>query len=221
MRPDPTASRHGRSRRFIRRFASFGSVVLLALTGCASGPPTAVPPGPGQTLAKDEGFVVVHVDTELKLERLEANGRPIALDLHPGRHLWLVRMKAGRQRWTAVKFEVQPENDSPIRPRSKGVLNEQEFEFDVEAGAVNYPGEIIVRMRIPEWGANMGVSVRNRNHSAIAIRELMKSHPALLADHPLRYAGKSGDEFLQFYTKERERLRTDGASERASAEHSR
>lgn len=207
-----------RSHLFLGRF-----VILLALlagfaVGCASAPPAAVPPGAFEPLADGEGFLVVQVDSDVAVDRIRMDGRVVVSDLQPGQHLWLIRMQAGRQRWSTVKLQQQLQAESEIRPQAEGVLNEQEFELDVEAGAVNYPGEIVIRMRVPEYGVGSGFTVRNRNHSAIAIRKLLKSHPALLAAHPIRYAGSSGDEFLEFYSRERDRLAGTGKAERAAAE---
>ncbi|MEZ4278709.1 MAG: hypothetical protein R3F21_03700 [Myxococcota bacterium] len=204
----------GRSGSSARPIVLLGLLVLLALSSaCAGGPPLAVKPGPYEPLAKDEGFLVVQVDTDLALERIDAGSRSIVRNLQPGRHLWLVRMKAGKMRWTAVEIVALASKDKSVELESKGVLNEREFEFDVVAGALNYPGEIVVRMYTPEWGAGAGVSIRNRNHSAMAIRRLSKSHPELVAAHPIRYAGSSGDEFLQFYTQKRSRVRGDAPIE--------
>lgn len=194
---------------------------MALLSACASGPPPAVLPGPFAPLAPDEGFVVVQVETDVAIERLQADARVIGQALPPGEHLWLVRMKAGRHRWTRVKLASQSDGESATRPESKGALNEQEFSFDVEAGAVNYPGAIVVAkpvslpvtMWFPRVAIRTDVAIRNRNHSAMALRALAKSHPELLAAHPIRYAGRSGDRFLQFYTEERERIARPGPSE--------
>ena len=193
------------------------TAVVLFLTAafvvaCASGPPVAITPGAFEPLADHEGFLVVQVDTDVAVEVLRMDDFVVARELQPGQHLWLVRMKEGRHRWTAVRLLPQRPGDDPIRLEAEGVLNEQEFDFDLKAGAVNYPGEIVIRLEAPEYGIGSGVTVRNRNHSAIAVRKLLKSHPALLAAHPIRYAGSSGDEFLQVYTRERDRLA--GAGER-------
>ena len=186
-------------------------LLSVGLLACASSaPPASVTPGPFEPLASDEGFLVVQIDSDLGVERLQAGSGVIARDLQPGRHLWLVRMKVGTYRWSGVRLLAQSQVDNMIRPESVGVLNEKEFEFDVEAGAVNYPGELVIRMNEPESGIVSGVLVRNRNHSAMAIRKLSKSHAPLLAAHPIRYAGSSGDEFLQFYTRERDRVASEG-----------
>lgn len=195
--------------------------LLVLIVACAGGPPLAVKPGPFEPLAEGEGFLVVQVDTDLAIERIAAGSRPIVRDLQPGRHLWLVRMKAGKMRWTALELVAQAGRDRSIELESRGVLNEREFDFDVEAGALNYPGEIVVRMHTPEWGVGAGVSVRNRNHSAMAIRRLSKSHPELVAAHPIRYAGSSGDEFLQFYTQKRSAVRGEASEGRPDAGGSR
>ena len=200
-------------------FALLGPLALIV--ACAGGPPLAVKPGPFEPLAKGEGFLVVQVDTDLAIERIDAGSHPIVRDLQPGRHLWLVRMKAGKMRWTGIRLVAQAGNTSAIELESQGVLNEREFEFDVEEGAINYPGEIVVRMYTPEWGVGAGVTVRNRNHSAMAVRRLSKSHPELVAAHPIRYAGSSGDEFLQFYTQKRAAVRGEASEGHAGAGGSR
>jgi hypothetical protein len=201
-------------------FVVQGLVVLvaLALLACAGGPPLAEPPGPTVPLAADEGFVVIQIDTDVGVEHIQLDHRDIVRDLQPGEHLWLIRMKAGRKRWTSVRLMPQSRTEDAIEPEAKGVLNEKEFEFDVQAGAINYPGELIVRFGVEDFGIGSGVSVRNRNHSAMAIRRLAKSHAKLLADHPLRYAGGSGDEFLQFYTQERDRMKASGGARAAAKE---
>lgn len=201
----------------IRMACGFGVVLLCAvLAGCASSPPVAVPPGAFEPLAADEGFFVVGVDTEVAVERIAAGGQVFATELQPGQHLWLVRMKAGSARWTAVDLVPQLQADTTIRPKAGGVLNEREFEFEIEAGAVNYAGDLVIRLRSARYGIGSGFTVRNRNHSAMAIRKLAKTHAELLAAHPIRYAGSSGDEFLEHYTSVRDRRRKD--ERRASTE---
>ena len=180
-------------------------LLSIGLLACASSaPPASVMPGAFEPLASDEGFLVVQVDNDLAIERLHAGSHVLVRDLQPGQHLWLIRMKAGTYRWSGVRLLAQSQGGSTIRPEAVGVLDEKEFEFDVEAGAVNYPGEIVIRMDAPQYGIESGITIRNRNHSAMAIRKLSKSHTALLAAHSIRYSGSSADEFLQFYTRARD-----------------
>lgn len=187
---------------------------LVAIGGCAGSPPVSVPPGTSDPLAPDEGFLVVQIDTALLLESVTASGVTLANSLPPGEHLWLVRMRAGNYRWDSLRLAAQTLASSSIRPVSVSVLNDQEFSFDVQAGKVNYPGHLLVD--VTESGIHGGVAVRNRNHSAMAIRKLLRSHADLIAAHDLRYAGRSGDEFLDYYSRERARAKS---PDRAAATH--
>jgi hypothetical protein len=196
-------------------------VALLVLqSSCASGPSEIVHPGRFERLAGGEGFLVIHVDAELGVEKLDAGRIPIARDLPVGNHLWIIRAKAGRYRWTGVRLVAQRHGSDTIKPDHERESGADEFSFDVEEGKINYPGHLLIRLRMPALGIASGVSIRNRNHSAMAIRRLSKSHPELIAGHPIRYAGTSGDRFLQFYTQERSRLRGEELGRSASQEES-
>lgn len=185
-------------------------LIALLLVGCAGAPLAAVRPGPFEPLAADEGYLVVQIGTSLAIREVEAGGLVIARDLQPGEHLWLTRVKAGRYRFSSVRLGSVGQGSPVLRPKSFGVWNQREFDFDVKAGEVNYPGHLLVRFYDRRLGAGAGIAVRNRNHSAMAIRALSKTHPELIAAHPLRYAGYSGDQFLEFYTRERDRLKKSG-----------
>jgi len=202
--------------RMVRRL---GLTTMLAclLGACAGAPPAIVVPGAFDPLEPGVGFLVVQIDSDLGVERIQAGGIVMAQDLHAGRHIWLVRMKEGPYRWTDVRLVAAQSRDATIRPEAITVKNEREFVFEVEAGQLNYPGEIVIRMRDPDRGIAAGVTVRNRNHSAMALRKLMKTHSELVAAHPARYAGWSGDEFLQFYTREREARRESARAKRPAA----
>ncbi len=200
-----------------RRHAVALGVLVLMLAGCAGAPPAAIKPGPFEPLAENEGYLVVQIGNSLAVSEVVAGGLVLARDLQPGEHLWLTRVKAGRYRFSSVRIGAVGPRSPVLRPKPFGVLNEREFDFEVEAGKINYPGHLLVRFYDPKAGAGSGIVVRNRNHSAMAIRELSKSHPELIAAHPLRYAGYSGDGFLEFYTRERDRLRKPGQAKADSA----
>lgn len=200
--------RSGGNDRLRDRRKGIVSIALVVLSialfaGCASAPPAAVRPGPFEPLEKGVGFLVIQIDAEVGIARLDLDGWAVVRDLQAGQHLWLVRMKAGNYRWTAARLAPQNVASGMIETKQIDVLDQEEFEFEVEAGQVNYPGEIVVWLADQEDGIWGGVSFRNRNHSAMAIRKLSKSHPELIAAHPLRYAGSRRDEFLQFYTQSR------------------
>lgn len=183
-----------------------GVALGILAAGCAGAPPTPVASGASEPLADDEGFLVVHIDTAITVERVQAGSLEVARDLPAGEYVWIIRAKADRYRWDEVRLAAQLHGTSTIRPEPAGVFNEAEFDFSLEAGKINYPGHLLIELVSPTGGVGSGVSVRNRNHSAMAIRKLAKSHSTLLAAHPIRYAGSSGDGFLEFYTRERDRL---------------
>lgn len=197
------------------------------MMGCVSPPPEVVKSDSIPVLANDVGILVLHVDTNAPLSGLEANGRSISGELAKGRHLWLVRLPAGRYAWTEIAFAPSPNpNDVPswcrrARPARFDPLTDlkgtrrSEFEFDVATGAVNYPGELILRADYGYCGWVAKVTIRNRNHSAMALESLLKQYPALLDSLPVRYAGSSSDEFLQYFARERARIAKDVPSEEA------
>lgn len=209
-----------------RRSCRVRFVLLLVVfaglhAGCAGRPPTPVAPGASSSLAADEGFLVVHVDAELVVEKLDAGLLPIARDLPVGDHLWIIRAKAGRYRWSGIRLLAQDHGSATIRPKREDESALDEFAFDIEAGKINYPGHLLVRLRAPALGIRSGLSIRSRNHAAMAIRRLSKSHPELIESRPIRNAGTSGDRFLDFYSRERDRLRAEPPPRRAPQEAAR
>jgi len=123
----------------------------------------------------------------------------------------MVRVREGRYRWKQVEIGSQPRN------RMKYLLeSDDELIFDVEAGKINYPGELVIRSGgLSRWAVGP-LNDRNRNHSAMAVRELRDSYGPLLRAFPLHYAGLSGDGFLEYYMKQRERpsVESNGAAHR-------
>jgi hypothetical protein len=191
--------------------------VAAVAFACASPapPPEIVMPGSGPDTSGDAGILVLHVDTNVPLSGLEANRRLIRGELAKGRYVWLVHLPAGRYAWTEVAFAANPKlgNVPSWCPRNRIVrfdpltdlhgVERSEYEFDVEAGTINYPGELILRADYGICGMVGRARIRNRNHSAMALQSLMKTHAAIVDGLPIRYAGSSGDEFLQFFVRER------------------
>ncbi|MBW2540598.1 MAG: hypothetical protein JRF15_00780 [Deltaproteobacteria bacterium] len=107
-------------------------------------------------------------------------------------------MNEGRYRWRKIEIGKNP------RDRSNYMLDpDEELSFEVKAGKINYPGELMIRSgAMSRWGIG-DLIVRNRNHSAMAVRELRDSYASILRSFPLHYAGSSGDGFLEYYTRKR------------------
>ena len=188
----------------------FPALVLVGVLGCA----TLIVPidasGPIE-LAPDEALLIIHIDTDVALKNLVLNNHSVAQSLGKGRHVWMVRIREGSYRWQRVevgsgrhlnlRFELEPD---------------EELRFKVEAGKVNYPGELMIRSgTLSRWGDG-ALIVRNRNHSAMAVRELRGSYDSILRSFPLHYAGLSGDGFLEYYMRKRERpaAESNGAANR-------
>lgn len=178
----------------------------MLLGGCATHRMEVVFPGVAIELGENEGLLILHVDTDVELERVSLRSDVVATDLPAGDHLWIVRMPAKRFSWQRISFGKEAGRRRDVLVTRLEGVDDDEFEFDVLAGHINYPGTLIVRSTsVPGWQRGW-VWIRNRNHSAMAIRALLKSHPRLLESMPIRYGGTSGDEFLQFYTEERNRV---------------
>jgi hypothetical protein len=177
----------------------FPALILVGVLGCA---PLVVPIDASAPieLAPSEALLIIHIDTEIALERLWLNSRPFAQSLGKGRFAWMVRVRSGSYRWQRIELGSQTRN------RLKYQLgSDEELSFEVQAGKINYPGELVIRSG-PEalWG-NQTLIVRNRNHSAMMVREMRDSYDSILRSLPLHYAGPSGDGFLEYYTRNRER----------------
>jgi hypothetical protein len=172
--------------------------LLVGILGCAASLIVPIDAAGPIELAPNEGLLIVHIDTEVALERLVLNNRSVARSLAEGRHVWMVRVPVGSYSWKRIEIGRQ------LRYREKYRLEpDEEMSFEVEAGKINYPGELVVRWSPLSSWLNAILIVRNRNHSAMAVRDLRGSHDALLSSLPLHYAGSSGDGFLEYYMKKR------------------
>ncbi len=172
--------------------------LLVGILGCAASLIVPIDASGPIELAPNEALLIVHIDTEVALERLVLNNRSVARSLAEGRHVWMVRVPVGSYSWKRIEIGKQ------LRYREKYRLeSDEEMSFEVEAGKINYPGELVVRRSPQSSWRNRILIVRNRNHSAMVVRDLKGSHDALLSSFPLHYAGSSGDGFLEYYMKQR------------------
>jgi hypothetical protein len=188
-----------------RRPAGGGGAFLAALlagaSACAGAPLPPVAPGAPLELSADEGLLVVQIDTEVPLARVWLD-RAVASGAVPsGRHVWLVRLPSGRYRFSRVAFGSRAGDAQTYRFEP----GDPDVRFDLEAGKINYPGELVIRAHAVARSARGGS--RSGTHSALAVRELRKVAAELLAAFPLRHAGPSRDGFLEHYSRERERVR--------------
>jgi hypothetical protein len=188
----------------------FWVLVLSEISGCAVSAILPIDASAPIELAPNEALLIVHIDTDVALESLILNNRPVARSLGKGRHVWMVRVPEGSYRWKRVEIGSGRRRNPWFELES-----DEELRFEVKAGKINYPGELAIRSGPLSWGDNGTLIVRNRNHSAMAVRELRGPYDAVLRSFPLHYAGLSGDGFLEYYMRKRERP----AAESSGAAH--
>jgi len=178
--------------RYLRRVAS---ALLLVCATLACAPLQArlhhVKPGQVPELEADEGLLVVGVDANMPISRVKVRkddavfGGGDMKDLPEGRSLRLYALPAGRYEWAQLK---------PFSDFTYDLRDEPEFEFVVEAGKINYAGDLQFRARTVEDSAfhvsNRGLGVSDW---------LKKEHPRLYADYALAYTGHYPDPFPEFY----------------------
>ncbi len=185
---------------------------LAALVGCASARIAPIDASQPIELAADEGLLIIQIDTDVALHDLILSRRSVARSLGKGQHIWLARVRAGSYRWQQIEI-----GDNPRYRRIYEIDSDDEMRFDVQAGTLNYPGELVIREGpLSSWGYPTLI-VRNRNHAAMAVRALQKRDPRILQARTLHYAGSSKDTFLDYYTHERDE-RTARSAAAAGAE---
>ena len=178
-------------------------LIVAGVVGCAGGRMVRVESDSVPELRENEAFLIVHMDTDISLDRVYMHFGSVAKDLPEGDHLWILRMRAGDGSWERIGFGKHLGRRRSVNLEAIDLPNEEEFDFEIEPGVINYPGTLIVRSEVVpglkrlEW-----TRIRNRNHSARVVRRLIQSHPELLRSRSIRYSGSGRDEFLTFYTSE-------------------
>ena len=175
-----------------RRTSVAGLLFLLGLT-CA--PVEArlhhVKPGQVPELEAGEGLLVVGVDTNMPISRVRVRkddavfGAGDMKDLPEGRSLRLYALPAGRYEWAQLK---------PFSFLTYDLRDEPEFEFVVEAGKINYAGDLQFRANT---FTDSSFHVSNRGLGVIDW--LQKEHASLYRDYKLSYTGHYPDPFPEFY----------------------
>jgi uncharacterized protein YceK len=173
--------------------------VLATASGCASVRQLEIGSGPLEAgalpdLAPDEGILVVHVHTDIPIAKLQISQMTALTDLPKGEHLRLLALGEGRYRWSGIVIPAG-EGDVPFRA-GRGEF----WEFRVEPGRINYPGELTFRGKTRKKSVDLGRIVF-RNRSAQMLRTLRERFPALLERYPPVYTGQKSDEYLEYYGK--------------------
>jgi hypothetical protein len=178
-----------------RRFPGM-AVGWLLLAICCATPALAIvrdiEPGTVPRLAADEALLVIAVDTNQALDAVRLvreggqNEMKTVRGLDSGRSLRLVSLPAGRYRWSSLELER-------FAYSFKGA-DADEYTFEVRAGRINYPGELIYRAEW-QWGAMVHIS----NRGLIALDWMQAKHPGVLPAFAFEYTGRYPDPFPAFY----------------------
>ncbi|MFD0724063.1 alpha/beta hydrolase family protein [Lysobacter brunescens] len=167
---------------------------MLAMSFAAFAKVREIPPGELPRLADGEGLVAIVVDTRTPLR--EVHFRDDVADavvvqsatlrnLPAGATARLYALPAGEYRWHRLTTLYGLRYLLHDRP---------EHRFRVEAGVLNYPGDLIVRDVISDLPR-----VQLSNRALQAIDWLDEVHPGLGERVPLRYTGRYPDPFPAFY----------------------
>ena len=166
----------------------------LAMAFATSAKVREIPPGEVPRLGTGEGLVAIVVDTRTPLR--EVHFRDDVADavvvqsatirsLPAGATARLYALPAGEYRWHRLTTLYGLRYLLHDRP---------EHRFRVEAGVLNYPGDLIVRDVMSDLPR-----VQLSNRGLQAIDWLDETHPGLGERFPLRYTGRYPDPFPAFY----------------------
>ena len=206
-----------RGARF-RRIAAITLVIWCAtVTGCST-LVVRVDPSQPVALADDEGLLVLQIDTDLEIEKIALRGLVIDEPIVPGRHLWVARVQAGSYSWRSIRIGGDGRYPGNYRIRRRNYSRSEEIEFEIEPGVLNYVGDAIIRKGEVTFRGSW-ISVRVRNHAAMALRQIERDYPDLLGRIAIRTAETGNDSFFEYYATERARLeleasRSEGADVR-------
>jgi dienelactone hydrolase len=161
------------------------AAAALWSVGCVS---TSWPIDPGDpvTLEPGQGLLIVHVQTDRRIESIEASDVILAEDVPEGTHVRLIGITAGSYRWDNVRLP-----SSNIRYRFP---YDDAMRFHVEPGAINYVGMVQVK-----GNGSYSLMVNSIDRTAIALAELRERFPELAEKYPIVYSGPARHEFLPRY----------------------
>lgn len=151
------------------RFGGRRVALLLALLLGATAAQAADTDKP---LAADEGWAVIAIDNGIGASSVVVDGPrlrdDLARGLKPGMNLRVLRLRAGTYRWTRANLQGSWSSD-----RWYNIKRDARFEFTIEPGVINYPGDL--RMR-----GGFGYATFHRTNRALqTMMQLDKEHPGL------------------------------------------
>lgn len=164
---------------------------LVLAVSMASATAATFKPGDDVELPPGEGAVLVVVNSGLALESLWIEGdrgREKLMSFRAGTDLRLVTLPPGRYAWSKLRARMGGDSsgDAPINAATVDA-------FTVEAGVVNYGGDLDIATSLAGWW----VYARTQNRLARALYLLEQSYPELRAKIPLKWQGATPDRFIE------------------------
>lgn len=172
------------------------AVTLFACAAAWAGGIQAVAPGELPELEADEGFLLVVVDSLIRLDEVTLRREGALLDSSVltktprGRNLQLLRAPAGTYVWDSVR--------TPSGMVHK-LDRDPEFRIEVRPAQIAYAGDLWFR---PVGARDAYIHATNRGLAAIDWLE--SQHPQVYKRYPFTYSGHYADPFPEFYRKARE-----------------
>ena len=165
---------------------------VVQFAGTAHAALREVDPSDVPKLAPDQGLLLIAIDTDfnfdsLRIQREGSLSSEVINGIRPGTTSQLYVATAGK-----YYFE-----HTSIASWEYRLGNDPEFHFEVKAGVVNYPGDLIFR-KVGAWRSRRWLS----NRGLRAMDWIETTHPALRAI-PFEYSGIYPDPFPAFYRAER------------------
>lgn len=152
--------------------------------------PAAIAKDDYDKLDPDEGLLLVAVENGIGAESVRVSGEglfntDVAGRLDSGRNVRLMRFPAGKYRWAKVSLGTGAHFN---------LDRTAAYEFTVEAGVINYPGELV--MQPVSWrSATFG----RYNKASLAMMLLDKAHPGVRTRYRWRNDVASPDPFPEFF----------------------
>ena len=152
------------------------TLALCVLAPCAGARDFKVDPGEVPELRPDEGYLVVAVDTDTPVramvirsdDRAFADG--VLKGIGEGSTMGLYVLPAGTYRWDRLD----------VGWFRRSFRDDPESRFTVEAGKINYAGDLVYRDRVGTHIANRGLR---------ALDWLDREHPRIAATRVFSYRG--------------------------------
>ena len=170
------------------QFRLLVTAAALAVAGCASGGLVAsswpIDPGDAVNLGANEGLLVVHVRTNVRVQSIDISGVRAAEDVPEGTEVRLIGITAGTYRWAQMKLQ----GDTFL------FRDDDRLRFHVEPGVINYVGMVHV-----ERSGELSVWMNAIDRTAMALEQLRQRHPDLVARYPVVYSGPARHVFLDRY----------------------